>query len=283
MPEIIIAPGKCIRCGTCVQICPLAVFELKVKAASTEVLRSDLCISCGQCVSLCIHSGIIHSDFPIQKIIPIVQETLPSAEQALELFRSRRSVRAYRSKPVEKEIIEKIIDGGYFAPSAENYQSTEFTVVQSKELLKNISDITADFVAGLIRNLKTKENSKPLTDKEKHSLKSMEWLVQKQSEGRDMFLFNAPVLLVFHSVTDVSLPEISVNLMAQNAAIVSHSLGMGGFYTGYVMACMQNDKRIPALLHIPEKNKVYGAITIGYPKFKYKNWIIRRTPHIEWN
>jgi nitroreductase/NAD-dependent dihydropyrimidine dehydrogenase PreA subunit len=282
MAEIKIITEKCKKCGTCVQICPLAVFELKDKTSNTEVLRADLCISCGQCVSLCLQAAIDHSDFPPEKINPIVQEILPTHESVLELLRGRRSVRAFRDKPVEKEIIEKVIEGAYLAPSAENYQSTEFKVVQNAEVLNKISKITLDFVKGLISNLKNKESKEPLPEKEKHSLKSMEWLIQKQQEGRDMFLFNAPAVLFFHSVTDVSFPEASVNLMLQNAAIISHSLGMGGFYTGYVVASCQNDPRINDLLDIRPGNKIFGAITIGYPKFKYKNRITRKTPLVEW-
>lgn len=282
MPEIKIFLDKCKKCGTCVQICPLAVFELKDKTSNTEVIRADLCIACGQCVSLCLQSAINHTEFPPEKIISLLPETVPGYEQTLELFRGRRSVRAYRDKLVEKEIIEKIIDGAYLAPSAENYQSTEFVVIQDKELLKKIAEITTEFVTGLINKRKSNEESTLLVEKEKHSLKSMEWLIQKQMDGRDMFLFNAPTLLVFHSITDVSFPEISVNLMLQNAALISHSLGMGGFYAGYVLACMQSNKQIYHLLNIPENNMIYGALTIGYPKFKYKRWIIRKKPTIMW-
>lgn len=282
MAEIQIITEKCKKCGTCVQICPLAVFELKDRNSNTEVLRADLCISCGQCVSLCIQAAIDHSDFPNDKIQPVIQERIPSFEQVLELFRGRRSVRSYRDKPVEDELIKKIIEGAFLAPSAENYQSTGFKVVQNTEKQKKIAEITTDFVKGLITNLKTKNRKKSLPEKEKHSLKSMEWLIQKQLEGRDMFLFNAPAVLFLYSVTDVSFPEVSVNLMLQNAAIISHSLGLGGFFTGYVVTCCQNDRRIPELLGIGHGDKIYGAITIGYPRYKYKNWITRKTPQVEW-
>jgi len=283
MTQIKINTEKCKKCGTCVQICPMAVFELKDRNSTTEVLRADLCISCGQCVSLCLQSAIDHSFFPTEKIIPVITESLPSYEQIIELIRSRRSVRAYRDKPVEKEIITKIIDGAYLAPSASNYQSTEFKVVQDKEMLNKISGITNDFVTMVMGIFQAKENKEPLSESEKHALNSMDWIAQKQVEGRDMYLFNTPALVFFHSVTDISFPEASVNLMVQNALIISHSLGLGGFYAGGVVACCQNDPRIPELLGIPQTNKIYGAITIGYPKFKYKNWINRRTPKIEWN
>lgn len=282
MPEIKVLVDKCKKCGTCVQICPVPVFELKDKTCNLEVLMENLCIACGQCVSLCLQSAIVHSDFPTDKIIPLTQQNIPSYENTLELFRGRRSVRAYKDKPVEKEIIEKIINGGVLAPTAENFQSTEFLVIQNKDLLNKISDLTLEFVSGLTYRLKTKNDIKPLSEKEIHAVRGMDWIVKKQKEGRDIFLFNAPVLMVFHSATNVSLPEISVNLVLQNAALISHSLGMGGFYTGYVLSMMQNDKRIYNLLNIPENNRVYGAMTIGYPKYKYKNYIIRKSPLVEW-
>ena len=57
-----------------------------------------------------------------------------------ELIRSRESIRDYDpGKPVDKKILEKILDAGRLAPSACNIQPWKFLVVSSPEMLKKLS------------------------------------------------------------------------------------------------------------------------------------------------
>lgn len=48
----------------------------------------------------------------------------------LEAISNRRSIRKYKNKPVEKQIIEKILEAGSLAPSSKNRQPWRFVVVQ---------------------------------------------------------------------------------------------------------------------------------------------------------
>lgn len=51
----------------------------------------------------------------------------------LEAIKKRRSVRAYESKPIPKDVINTIIQAGNEAPSAMNSQPWRFVVVEDKE------------------------------------------------------------------------------------------------------------------------------------------------------
>ena len=61
---------------------------------------------------------------------------------AIEVLKTRRSVRAYSSEPVPRKIIEDIIDCGRLAATANNLQPWEFVVVTEPEMLRRIADIT---------------------------------------------------------------------------------------------------------------------------------------------
>lgn len=52
---------------------------------------------------------------------------------ALELMRTRRSVRSYAATPVENEKIAYILEAGRLAPSAVNYQPWYFLVIREAE------------------------------------------------------------------------------------------------------------------------------------------------------
>jgi nitroreductase len=59
-------------------------------------------------------------------------------KNAIAVLRSRRSIRTYAEKPVEKAIIEEIVDCGRLAPTANNDQPWDFVVLTSKEKLATI-------------------------------------------------------------------------------------------------------------------------------------------------
>jgi nitroreductase len=61
---------------------------------------------------------------------------------AIEALKTRRSVRAYKGKPVPRKAIETIIDTARLAPSANNIQPWDFIVVTEAETRKKIADLT---------------------------------------------------------------------------------------------------------------------------------------------
>ncbi|MGA2673377.1 MAG: nitroreductase family protein [Terracidiphilus sp.] len=67
----------------------------------------------------------------------------------LELLKERRSVRAYTSQPVEREILEDIVDFARLAATAMNEQPWEFIVVTDKATLRKLPELTghAQFIA----------------------------------------------------------------------------------------------------------------------------------------
>jgi len=61
---------------------------------------------------------------------------------AIEVLKTRRSVRAYKAEPVPRKIIEDVIDCGRLAATAVNIQPWEFVVVTEPAMLRKIADIT---------------------------------------------------------------------------------------------------------------------------------------------
>jgi len=100
--------------------------------------------------------------------------------------------------------------------------------------------------------------------------------------GQDKILHHAPWLLLFHAHVEAPMAEVNAGLALLNASYVCEGLNLGCFFSGIVLAAAQNDKKIPRLLCLPDNHKIFGALVIGHPKFKYKNWIQRRNPKTIW-
>jgi nitroreductase len=69
--------------------------------------------------------------------------------QAIEAMKTRRSIRTYTAQPVERKIIEEIVDCARLAPTAMNDQPWEFVVITEKAALASIPPMLghAEYVA----------------------------------------------------------------------------------------------------------------------------------------
>ena len=58
---------------------------------------------------------------------------------AIECILKRASVRKYQDRPVERELIEKLLLCGFHAPTAGNSRAWQFVVVQNRDTLARMS------------------------------------------------------------------------------------------------------------------------------------------------
>lgn len=295
MTEITIDTDRCTKDGMCTIVCPSKIFIQREKAAIPGLANQERCISCGHCVAICASTAITHTAFPPGSTAPIQFERMPSPEQVLELLRTRRSVREFRDKPLESGTIEQIIDGARFAPSGHNSQSTEYLVVLDRAVLRQVSEVTIEYLRFEVRRLSNRffmtmlsMVNRKLVETGQKELPGFERIIRAFEEGADPILHHAPVLLVFHARRGVGLADVNANLALQNASLTAHSLGVGHFYSGWLIAACRVpasrawSRRMPDLLGISPDNKIHGALALGYPIPRYKNWIDRNPARTRW-
>ena len=63
---------------------------------------------------------------------------------AIQALKTRRSIRDYTPAPVDKSVIEDIVDCGRLAATARNVQPWEFVVVTRAETRARIADLDAE-------------------------------------------------------------------------------------------------------------------------------------------
>jgi nitroreductase/NAD-dependent dihydropyrimidine dehydrogenase PreA subunit len=281
MPVIEVNPDLCKRCFTCTEVCPIMIFEKKDKESIPDILDDNLqfCLLCGHCAAVCPAGAIAHDSFPPGSIVPVRKEMLPSAEQVIEMLRMRRSVREFKDKPVERDIIEKVIDVARLAPSDHNRQSTEYVVVQDRATLDKIVQLSSAYYKNLVEMF----HSMAAPGAEVPDfLPELEGFVDILDTGKDMLLWDAPLFIAFHAEESAGFPSENANLALCYAILAGMSLGLGSFYTGFVVMASKSDRAIPQLLSVPDNHQVYGGLAMGYPKFKYRNWIQRKPPNVKW-
>ncbi len=288
MSIITIDPARCIKDGLCVRICE-KVFAQDTPGSLPVVAREENCNSCGHCVLLCPSGAITHADCPPEKLHRVRAEILPPYEAVREMVVARRSIRTFQKRTVERDLIEKVLEGARFAPSAKNTQSTQFMVIQNKEILREIASATAKWLGKVARQLRNPVlrrlyllRGEKSVDEVTRWIKQFEFIAERMKKGRDPILFGAPVLLLFHAHQATSFAEANANLAVQNAMVIASSLGLGTFYTGYIVAASGRDKTVRRLLGLIKNHSIYGGLALGYPEITFSKWIDRNPAMITW-
>lgn len=289
MPQIAIIHKKCTSCGLCVEVCPREYFAQPDKAVPPEVIEPRECISCGHCVAICPTGAVDHSQFPNGVVRPINRDLLPGPEQLMEALRNRRSIREFKDTPVDRELLSQVIASAQLAPSAHNNQSTEYVVVTDRAMTQRMVELTAQFLAKTAKQLRNPILRRIMTllarDEVKGALEMLddfERVVTETKKGKDPVLHDAPAVILFHGAKTDTYSYANAQLAIQNAALMAASLGLGAFYTGYLVAACLRERKIPELLGIPKDCGIHCGLAVGWPRLKYSKWPPKGAAKVKW-
>ena len=291
MPGITINSDVCKKDGLCSLACTRAIFVQNEKSTTPQITDPDRCFGCGQCVAICPQGAISHSGYPEGTVHPIISENVPTYEQVLQLIRSRRSQRLFKEKPVENEVIEKVLEAARFAPSGHNDQSTEFVVIRDQKMIHEIAALASGYLGNLGRQFNNpigRTVMRFMLGKRGAAYVSelapeLEHLANLFDDGTDWILRNPPALVLFCADSaGGTFSGVNANLALQNAALAAETVGLGCYYGGFVVIASEREKRIAQLISLPETHKVYGALAMGYPRLKFKKWPERNPAKVTW-
>ena len=153
MPLITINKDTCVKDGICSQECPLLCISMDKAEGFPEVRpsREEICILCGHCVAVCPTGSLSHRDVPVEQSPAIRKELTLSPEQAEQFLRSRRSIRAFKDEPVEREKIQKLLEVARYAPTGSNRQLLQFRVFTDRERIDALAAATVEHLRYRIR------------------------------------------------------------------------------------------------------------------------------------
>ena len=270
MVNIAISKEKCRKCNQCLDACPLTQC-LGFKTLEDTGLRS-MCIRCGSCMAICSHEAIsVEGLAAASPVAPI-----PSSDEMLNLIRQRRSIRAFKSQPINPDDWRKLLEAVKYAPTGHNVQWIDIMIIQSPEVLGKLAQAGME----MFRELSQRVNKPILSSIYKRMLgphtysvfSKSSYFYQQQVEmviqGKDPVLFNAPAIMLFLGSKTELMAKTEADLAAQSVALYAPTLGLATCYSGIVSASFSGMyPGIKKIVEIPDGYTVHNALIVGYPKY----------------
>ncbi len=280
----VIDTDRCIGCGLCVKVCPYGTISMEGKKAVVSGNRS---LSCGHCAAVCPAGAVrvtaIDNESSRFNSFTANEAWLPFGEyntaELVRLMASRRSCRNYTDRVVDRALIEDLIKIGVTAPSGTNSQSWTFTALSTRKAVAALGDRIAGFFRKLNRISEKKHLrrflkliGKPGLDTyfREHYSSVKQALAEWEEEGKDMLFHGATAVILIGSKPGASCPQEDALLAAQNILLAAHTMGFGTCLIGFAVEAMKRDVAIKRSLGIPDEEKVFAVIALGYPDEKYQ-------------
>ena len=151
MSLLIVNTDKCKKDGICAADCPIAIIQVDKDTGPGIVPGGDeACLRCGHCVAVCPHGALSHKNVPLEDCVPLQKEHSISKDQAIQFLRSRRSIRVFKDKPLERDTLGRLIEIGRYAPTDSNSQLVEWTVFTDKNKIQEIAGLVIAWVKGIL-------------------------------------------------------------------------------------------------------------------------------------
>lgn len=171
----------------------------------------------------------------------------------MDLYKSRRSTRRFKDRPLEREKLDDIIEAGRYAPSGGNNQSTHFLVIEDKEVLKKLADMAEQAFAAM--------------EVTEGMYRSMAGAITAAKKGNYVFHYNPAALIVTANLVTHPNNIADCACALENMMLKANELDLGSCWINQLRWLNEEPALVQYLqsLGMAEDERVYGALAVGYP------------------
>ena len=289
MSWVTIDKDRCNSCGICAIRC-MRCFTNNDGEISANA-NEETCNICGHCISLCPTDAITHSRMDMNNFPEVDDHIHFDPDAFIRFVRQRRSHRSFKEKAVPREDLNKLVEMCRYIPTGSNLQTVEIKVITGAEKIKKLSDLTIDFFMGMIKEVEdqvaefdkqSKEIPKDLAQMRDFANR-YKMLGLARNFGLDPILHKAPAVMVFHSAPSPSTPKDDCVIAAQTVVLAAMTMGLGTCYIGLLNYSANSSPPVMEVLNLPEGNKPYCVLVLGYPKLKFRRAVDRTPINVQWD
>jgi nitroreductase/NAD-dependent dihydropyrimidine dehydrogenase PreA subunit len=258
-------------CISCIRACPGGLIT-KEEFPVPIPNGWDLCIDCGHCVAICPTEAMHQRSMGPDDCEPIDIHLIPRWDRVRQYLISRRSVRGYIRKPVEKDKILQLLDVARWAPNGANRQVIRWLVINDPAEVRRISQMTIDWMKAV------KEKSPAL-----YQEANLEVFVEAWDGGEDRISRGASCVIQAWAPKDERTAPPAAMISIHQIQLAAPGLGLGTTFTGSINTAAQTYPPLIEALGMPEGYIPYGTFVIGYPAEKYQRVPARKPVDVIWH
>jgi len=260
----------CIGCDACIRCCPGGLIG-KDKFPIANEGSWDFCIDCGHCVAICPTEALQQRAMGPKDCVPIDVQLAPTWDEAKQFLISRRSIRGYINKPVEKEKILQLLDVSRHAANGGNRQVLHWMVINDHAKVQKVAALT-------IAWMKSVKDTNP----ELYHEAKLELFINNWEAGLDHISRGAPCIIQAWSGKDerTALPA-AVNGIAY-IQLAATTLGLGTSWTEGIGYASRAYPPLLDFLGMPEGQIPYATFLLGYPTELYHRIPARKPVEVTW-
>jgi nitroreductase len=229
------------------------------------------CLVCGHCVAVCPHGALSHTQVSLEDCSPIEKELVINEAQVVQFLRSRRSIRLFRDKPVEKEKIKRLIEIARYAPTASNAQLVEWLVFNDPDTVKAFAKMAADWARDML-------GKNPQAAKSPY----IPGIVAAWDAGFDAVLRGAPAVVVASAPKENRNGTVDLTLALSYLELAAPGMGLGACWAGLLQGALLTWPPLQKAIGLPEDHSHHYPMMLGYPQAKYFRLPQRKPPKITW-
>ena len=172
--------------------------------------------------------------------------------EALEAILTRRSTRKYRDKMPARELIEKVIEAGRFAPSGSNSQNTHFIVFSDRKNLAKMAELVKD------------EFSKMEAGPDTYV--SLRNAINASKTTSYVFHYDAPVFIVVANKKNYGNAMADSACALENMMIAANALDLGSCWINQIHWLDENEniRNFLRPYGLADDETVTGGLILGY-------------------
>jgi nitroreductase/NAD-dependent dihydropyrimidine dehydrogenase PreA subunit len=271
MPLISIDPDRCTKDGHCVAECSPKIIEIGDDFPFIRAENEERCIDCGHCVAVCPTEALTLKTLSPAECSPLDKSLNLSEEQAAQFLRSRRSIRTYKNKSVDRETLQKLIDLARYAPTGSNKQPVQWIIIQDPADVQTVAGMVTDWMRNIIAQA-------PDVAKEM----KFDTIVAAQESGVDRICRNAPHLAFAFADQSFPIAQTDCAIALSYLELFLPAVGLGGCWGGYTAFAAKSWQPLKAFINLPENSECHGVMMIGYPRYRFHRMPTRREAPIIW-